>query len=535
MGGPVAHGLLEAEAEEPVPVVVEEVPVHGDDLVAAPLGDVPLVVDRERAEATHDDLVARLAAQALVDPDLPLGREHLDARAKLLGALRRLVEPELAILRAEEPVEVLARVLRPERLVDHEREEVRAHDGRVPVEVGRDLVPELARVLLVARLDRDRLVVRADDVARRVDRAPARVDRDSVPPHGVPERVERLAERDVDPRVELEDPLDERVDPRRLAELVVHDDVARLARLLEEVVHQGLGLEDELGADRDGDHVDVRLLAAPAEVVDVGAQAAAEEPELELALDRSGAAARPSGEEQVVVAVLERDGRVLLEDVLVDLGRLAPVHLVGAEVVHEVRDEPVREQVETRAVGEGREALVVEGVAQDDRVQVRDVGRTDDERAPVLELARLVHHAVHDEAITDRRHLGEGPREARRREGVEEPREREGEGLRRDAVHLGVEVPEDLAREVLGDLGEEGLLLLDARLLEERAAPVVPPRQRGVAALGAPLLVEAAALLVDRVGDRGIEPADVARPGDDPGDDLGDRPLLVFGSHDRNL
>jgi hypothetical protein len=56
-----------------------------------------------------------------------------------------------------------------------------------------------------------------------------------------------------------------------------------------------------------------------------------------------------------------------------------------------------------------------------------------------------------------------------------------------------------------------------------------------VAALSPPLLVEAAALLVDRVGDRAVEPADVARPGDDPGDDLGDGPLLVFGSHGRNL
>src|SRR5581483_7401095 len=80
LGGAVAHALLEAEAEEAVPVVVEEVPVARDDLVADAFDDVALVVERERLEAREDELVAGLPAEALLDADLALGGEQLDAR-----------------------------------------------------------------------------------------------------------------------------------------------------------------------------------------------------------------------------------------------------------------------------------------------------------------------------------------------------------------------------------------------------------------------------------------------------------------------
>ncbi|MOA46676.1 hypothetical protein D3C78_1692210 [compost metagenome] len=67
-----------------------------------------------------------------------------------------------------------------------------------------------------------------------------------------------------------------------------------------------------------------------------------------------------------MVAALEDHGRVGLEHVLVELVFEAAIDLVGAQIVHEVAEQEVREEVLAGAVGEGRQPELVQGVAQHD-------------------------------------------------------------------------------------------------------------------------------------------------------------------------
>ena len=123
-----------------------------------------------------------------------------------------------------------------------------------------------------------------------------------------------------------------RRDARRL---VVLDDVAGLALLVEEVGDERLGLEREEVVDGRGDEEDA---AAPCPRSSVRANAsmrAAHEAELEPPLDAARARARAAREEERVVAALEEHARVRLQHVLVEGVPEAAVDAVRAEVVHE--------------------------------------------------------------------------------------------------------------------------------------------------------------------------------------------------------
>jgi hypothetical protein len=54
-----------------------------------------------------------------------------------------------------------------------------------------------------------------------------------------------------------------------------------------------------------------------------------------MRFDRAAATARAAGEEQVIVAKLEPDRRVFLENILVERRGFLAVDAVRAEVVHE--------------------------------------------------------------------------------------------------------------------------------------------------------------------------------------------------------
>jgi ribosomal protein L21 len=95
-----------------------------------------------------------------------------------------------------------------------------------------------------------------------------------------------------------------------------------------------------------------------------------------------------------VVAALEEDRRVLLEDLLVQLEAQPAIDAVGAEVVHEERDERVGEQVLAGAVGHRRQPGALERQADHHRVHVRRVRRRDHQRAALGHRAQLLERAL---------------------------------------------------------------------------------------------------------------------------------------------
>jgi hypothetical protein len=102
-----------------------------------------------------------------------------------------------------------------------------------------------------------------------------------------------------------------------------------------------------------------------------------------------------------VVAALEEDARVRLQDVFVEVVADAPVDAVGAEVVHEEREDGVGEEVLAGAVRGRGEPRSLQGVAEEDGVEVREVGGHVDGRAAAHELAELLEGAFDDDLVGD--------------------------------------------------------------------------------------------------------------------------------------
>src|SRR5262249_49845063 len=124
--------------------------------------------------------------------------------------------------------------------------------------------------------------------------------------------------------------------------------------------------------------------------------------ELEFPLDAARARACPARKKERVVAALDENARVRLEDVLVEPVLQTPVNAVRAEVVHEVREDRVREEVLPRAVRRGRQARALEREAEDDRVEVRQVRRRVDDGTEIAKAPNRLARPLHDDAPVER-------------------------------------------------------------------------------------------------------------------------------------
>ncbi|MNS84965.1 hypothetical protein D3C72_1188110 [compost metagenome] len=354
-------------------------------------------------EVTHghlEDALDALAGDRRRQVDAARG--HLDDQpvTQLGKRLEHLADRQRRPLggQPDEPVDVEAGVGLREQLVEREGDDVGGERDVVALERVGDRHAQLAGVLGVARL-----VVLGHavlfHVLAQIDRPAAHVVRDAVAIDAVAERVEGRAEAEDHAALEGEHGLGVGEDAPDLGALVVLDDVAALAELFEVVVDQRRGFEHQRVVQGHRHDVDVGVGLAGFQVVDVGRQAGAQEAQLELLLDRARAHAAAGREEQAVVAALEDDGRVGLQDVLVELVFEPAIDAVCAEVVHEVAEQEVREQVLARAVGERRQPEVVQGVAQHDRVEVARVSRHQDHGALADQRAQVVGVALNQDAL----------------------------------------------------------------------------------------------------------------------------------------
>jgi hypothetical protein len=202
--------------------------------------------------------------------------------------------------------------------------------------------------------------------------------------------------------------------------------------------------------------------------------------------------------------------------------------------VHEVADERVREEVQAGAVGERRQPDLVQRVADDDRVEVREVGRREDEGAERAEPPHLLDRAVDDDAVGDARGVGEPRQQDLGRQRVQHGREADRHYARRQPVDARVEVPDDLLGEGPHDVAQQ--LALPA-LAGEAQLPhdAAPPRGRPLDLARRPLRLQASPLVVPGVVDDPFEAAlaRVARDRvlDHPAHHLVEHPLPVRGPH----
>ena len=337
--------------------------------VAQPVGHDLLGLESQRRRLGADRARAGQLGLPVLEPlqrGVDLGQRHA---AQLLR-------------RAQEAEQVAVERPGAEQAEDGECQELGGEEGRLAPQRPDDRLAQPARDLGRAfRPERESAVV-----AHRIggiDRPPVLVDARSVGQDAVAEGVERLADAQHDLGVERDEIAGEVEDTPRLRELVVVDDVPRLPRFLQVVLDERLRLEHQAVGQRAGNDEDARLRRAGAQVVDERAQAGAQQAQLELALHGARAAARAAGEEQVVVAVLQRDGRVFLEHRLVEHRLLLAVDPVGPQVVHEEREQRIVEEVQPGAVHERRQTHLEQRPAEHDRVHVRLVGRGQD-HGPLL-------------------------------------------------------------------------------------------------------------------------------------------------------
>ena len=178
-------------------------------------------------------------------------------------------------------------------------------------------------------------------------------------------------------------------------QLVADDPFMRPAR--EVVRDQRLGFEHDLIVDR------YRHDRDRTRDVDRGA----EEAELDRRLDLAGSAAGAARKHDRVVATCDELVGVDLNDAQVQPVASVGIQAVGAESAHDRREQPVAKDVLARGVRERRHARAPEDEAEHDRVQVRRVGRCDDQRRARRELAHGVetafdHHARAERAAAER-------------------------------------------------------------------------------------------------------------------------------------
>ena len=227
-----------------------------------------------------------------------------------------------------------------------------------------------------------------------------------------------------------------------------------------------------------------------------------------------------------MVAPLDDDLAVGLEDVLVEDVLEAPVHPVGPQVAHEVADQLVREEVFPRAIGHGGQARLHEGPAEHDAVEVARVGGHHHQGAPLGQGAQVGQGPLHADA---RRQILEGREAVAQVGGAEEGREPDGQHPGGEAIDPAVEVTDHIrhipGRQALHLVAElAGVHLADAprELLPGGEALGLAAR----AALEAVDLLDGGVVEDELVAAEGIPLGVPAELLDDAGDDL----LLEVGA-----
>ena len=131
---------------------------------------------------------------------------------------------------------------------------------------------------------------------------------------------------------------------------------------------EGFGLEHEIVVDGHGYQIEFRLGSCPFDILGEGSQCGAEESQLESMLDVIGATSGSSGKKQLVIAMLEEDLTVRLENFLVERVTNSAIDPICTEVVHEKTDEWIGEEVLACAVGKWRKPCCIQAPAQNDGV-----------------------------------------------------------------------------------------------------------------------------------------------------------------------
>ena len=305
------------------------------------------MVAAERAERLVEDLPPGRARQPRPEDDAAARLELARPVAQALDPIGQLASRDTTTssLRAQHREDVGVPALLAHRLaqlLERARgDQVRRHGHRVRAGTTSTIdLAELARVLRVARGVVTDAALGVGQVRQRVDHVAARVARHAVLVDLVAEAVERLPEADDAAGVEAEELAHEGGDAPGPRRLVVLDDVAVLALLLEEVVDERLGLEREQVVDGRRHEEHAGGVCPRAAVRAIASTPVPASPSLSLRSTRARARARPAREEERVVAALDEDARVGLEDVLVEAVLEAPVDAVGAEVVHEEATAP---------------------------------------------------------------------------------------------------------------------------------------------------------------------------------------------------
>jgi hypothetical protein len=143
--------------------------------------------------------------------------------------------------------------------------------------------------------------------------------------------------------------------------------------------------------------------------------------------------------------------------------------------VHEEREDRVGEEVLAGAVGRGREAGALEGIAEDDRVHVGQVGRQIDGRpaldqAPQLGERALDEHLVREGVEADElRGVRHEPGQGARREQCGHDRRDEA---RRKLEDARVEVAGDVPAVAFGEIAEARAALLVGHPPERASEPL---------------------------------------------------------------
>ena len=367
------------------------------------------------AEGVHrlgQDVADGAGPQTRIQAQRALRLQRDEAGAKPLGVFADGGERvRFAARGAQQREEVQARRPPPLALQHQPAGELRGQHDRLAQEGLGHGPPQAAGVLGVASgIGAGHAV--AEQITLAAQHGAVRAEALAVRPHRVAEDVQGRAEPDGHGRVQPHDLHGEVRDAAELGELVVLDDVARLTGLAQEVLDERLGLEHQRVVDGHG-HDEDGALVSPLEAFGRGLERAAEQAELELALDLARAGPRAPREEQAVIAALQEHLAVGLQDLFVEGVAQPAIDPVRAQVAHEVADQRVAEEVLAGAVGHRGQLGLHQRPAEHDAVHVARVGGHDDQRA------LLGQPADRRELTLDADALGQVPKRVHARQGAQ--------------------------------------------------------------------------------------------------------------------
>ncbi|MCZ7585993.1 MAG: hypothetical protein M5R36_23195 [Deltaproteobacteria bacterium] len=182
----------------------------------------------------------------------------------------------------------------------------------------------------------------------------------------------------------------------------------------------------------------------------------------------------PPGKKKVVIAEFQGNDGVLFENFFVEGMPFQAIDFVSPEAVHEETENFVVKEIETRAVSKWRQAELVDGIAHDERIEVRRMRGDENDRAAFFEGADLFGFTFDQQVFRDVGDAGEVSENFERRKSREHHAEADGNRSRRDVVDGLAEVPHDFAGVTVDDFLDQLFLFRFARPAETRAKSVQP-------------------------------------------------------------